>query len=42
MQTLISPCPTTDPRMINIDSLDEQDFYTNNTSTICVTQEFTN
>lgn len=31
-QSLSTPCPTTDPRMIVIDSLDEEDFYTNNTS----------
>jgi hypothetical protein len=35
-QTATTPCSTTDPRMVNIDQLDEEDFYTNNTSTICV------
>jgi hypothetical protein len=27
-----TPCATTDPRMVTIDQLDEEDFYTNNTS----------
>lgn len=32
-QSVSSPCSSTDPRMINIDQLDEEDFYTNNTRT---------
>lgn len=33
-QSLTQPCPTTDPRMIPIDQIDEEDFYTNNSSNI--------
>lgn len=38
-QAVTIPCPTTDPRMVPIDSLDEEDFYTNNTSNNLFIQE---
>jgi hypothetical protein len=32
LQTITEPCSQTDPRMITVDTLNEYDFYTNNTS----------
>jgi hypothetical protein len=30
--TSTTPCSVTDPRMVTIDQLDEEDFFTNNSS----------
>lgn len=32
LSNLASPCPRTDPRMVQVDSIDELDFFTNNSS----------